>query len=802
MEDHADDESNSLRPADRNSSFVMSEASLYETKPRDDAVEIMQNLNERIAKHQKMQVSTQAAQVPVQSPAFMVREGLLKPVPDPDIGTAGEDLDMEIVHGQDRAALLNAYFADEFNFSFTSLEADPSALMPHSDGGELIPSVYIHDYIADDAKERSSTTCVANRTNVATTEIGSKKEATAHVSLQAEGGRDTSVRRKDAGASDFSNHSQATIVSEASSRNESVSNSAAVYSFYSPPLTKLKQTDYGKERDILANTIVPDAVNSRVQTGMIGSEGITWPREVESLWSREEEPLDDLMQEDAAPECSYYTDNGELVKSTDVFGPNPVFSHKKQATDNGELMKPNPVYPHKKQARRFSMPTFSSGSIQEIRSNSHTCVQEEGDNSQAHPWFTEDEALLASHKQQHLQSAYSYDVGNGELVSSSNAFGSEPVVSRKRQARRFSMPARSTPLYDQSLRRPDTSQSQSYVSQEQQQSGLPDFPVGADPTVFSGRRQVRRFSLSPSINMTSSIHEHAAHEVSMSLPMHEQTVREVATTSTSIHEHAVHDVSNSMSAGEAQTAQSAYVNATDLGAMGYGGGLHQAVYPLKKQERRLSMPTLSSNAHDDYTMSAPSPLLWPFLQPTRIAVNTYPSSLGSQAERCVDPATSHAREQQPEERASVKNVIRIVLHADRALATEFSFSVLSEAESCTFEAVDRTGKRRGLSLGFQGLACRHCQGLGKIGGRLFPSTIKTMSDTNKTLLAMYNHLIKCRKCPGETKEALLSLRGGHEEERKLKKYGSQKALFSMIWKRLHGENPPQQMMERRFSNGV
>lgn len=132
----------------------------------------------------------------------------------------------------------------------------------------------------------------------------------------------------------------------------------------------------------------------------------------------------------------------------------------------------------------------------------------------------------------------------------------------------------------------------------------------------------------------------------------------------------------------------------------------------------------------------------------------------------------------------------IISDMDRSLATKFSFAVLYEIESCSFESRDRTGKRRGLDIGFRGLACRHCQGFTrKIGGRLFPSTIKTMSDTQKTLIPLYNHLIKCPAVPDSTKENLRSLKEVHESERKGKSYGSQKALFTEVWRRLHGTVP-------------
>jgi len=122
------------------------------------------------------------------------------------------------------------------------------------------------------------------------------------------------------------------------------------------------------------------------------------------------------------------------------------------------------------------------------------------------------------------------------------------------------------------------------------------------------------------------------------------------------------------------------------------------------------------------------------------------------------------------------------------LATAYSYALLSQMQACVFTEADRLGKRKGLPLGFAGLACRHCYG-GYGSGRFFPSNIKTMSDTSKTLNVLHSHMMRCRKCPSRVKVGLQTLRLGHDEERSKMKFGSQKAFFVNIWKRLHGEKP-------------
>lgn len=131
----------------------------------------------------------------------------------------------------------------------------------------------------------------------------------------------------------------------------------------------------------------------------------------------------------------------------------------------------------------------------------------------------------------------------------------------------------------------------------------------------------------------------------------------------------------------------------------------------------------------------------------------------------------------------------LVRNEDKPYATAFSYHLLGQMQPCVFTEADRLGKRKGLPPGFPGLACRHCFG-GYGSGRFFPSSIKTLSDTSKTLNVLHNHMMRCRKCPADTKENLEKLRGSHDEERAKMKFGSQKAFFARIWEQLHGKDHP------------
>lgn len=142
----------------------------------------------------------------------------------------------------------------------------------------------------------------------------------------------------------------------------------------------------------------------------------------------------------------------------------------------------------------------------------------------------------------------------------------------------------------------------------------------------------------------------------------------------------------------------------------------------------------------------------------------------------------------PTAEKSLTDSAPLVTADDEPFATAFSYHLLSQMQPCVFTEADRLGKRKGLPPGFPGLACRHCFG-GYGSGRFFPSSIKTLSDTSKTLNVLHNHMQRCRKCPPEVRETLDKLRKFHDEERAKMKFGSQKAFFARVWDRLHSNDP-------------
>ena len=151
-------------------------------------------------------------------------------------------------------------------------------------------------------------------------------------------------------------------------------------------------------------------------------------------------------------------------------------------------------------------------------------------------------------------------------------------------------------------------------------------------------------------------------------------------------------------------------------------------------------------------------------------------------------ASSAGKGSIPETEQTMAQSAPLVTPEDEPYATGFSYHLLSQMQPCVFTEADRLGKRKGLPPGFPGLACRHCFG-GYGSGRFFPSSIKTLSDTSKTLNVLHNHMMRCRKCPPEVRETLDSLRKTHDQERSKMKFGSQKAFFARIWDKLHYKDP-------------
>lgn len=127
----------------------------------------------------------------------------------------------------------------------------------------------------------------------------------------------------------------------------------------------------------------------------------------------------------------------------------------------------------------------------------------------------------------------------------------------------------------------------------------------------------------------------------------------------------------------------------------------------------------------------------------------------------------------------------LVFEDDRKLVTEYLFALLAQMETCYFAEQDRVGGRskvKNCPIGYVGLQCKHCAG--KAGfGRYFPVSIEALTSANSDR-NIFNHIIKCRRCPVQVKEELQ--RYMDEQKDAKNRRGLRKVFFERVWQRMHG----------------
>lgn len=135
--------------------------------------------------------------------------------------------------------------------------------------------------------------------------------------------------------------------------------------------------------------------------------------------------------------------------------------------------------------------------------------------------------------------------------------------------------------------------------------------------------------------------------------------------------------------------------------------------------------------------------------------------------------------------AANETVQRLTFPEDKELVSNYLFLLMDQMKPCQFSEEDRTGGRSKVKqhpIGYPGLQCRHCSGKAGLG-RYFPSSFENLisnSDRN-----IFNHMLKCRRCPEDTKAALRAFHKCHIVEGSKNKRGSRKVFFSRIWYRMH-----------------
>ncbi len=139
----------------------------------------------------------------------------------------------------------------------------------------------------------------------------------------------------------------------------------------------------------------------------------------------------------------------------------------------------------------------------------------------------------------------------------------------------------------------------------------------------------------------------------------------------------------------------------------------------------------------------------------------------------------------------------------RERVTSFTYVVMCQFVKAAFDQTDRKGNRAKTSLGYVGLKCKYCGGEGMRTGRYFPSSLKTFTDTTKTLLPMYCHLSLCHKCPEDMKSLISRLHDRHEVELKVLKgkklHGGTTPFYRQIWTSLHADASSRKKDRRTWS---
>lgn len=125
----------------------------------------------------------------------------------------------------------------------------------------------------------------------------------------------------------------------------------------------------------------------------------------------------------------------------------------------------------------------------------------------------------------------------------------------------------------------------------------------------------------------------------------------------------------------------------------------------------------------------------------------------------------------------------LVLPEDKPFIAEFLYLVMEQLQPCRFTEADRN-KRRLKDVGCIGVECKHCAG--QVDGRKFFWSSVNAVESN--FVSVHTHMMECRCIPDGLKERLVELKKLRKEQTAALKTGSQKAFFSRVWKRLHGEH--------------
>ncbi|EJK69432.1 hypothetical protein THAOC_09315 [Thalassiosira oceanica] len=126
----------------------------------------------------------------------------------------------------------------------------------------------------------------------------------------------------------------------------------------------------------------------------------------------------------------------------------------------------------------------------------------------------------------------------------------------------------------------------------------------------------------------------------------------------------------------------------------------------------------------------------------------------------------------------------LIEQSDATLLTDYFYHMMKQLVVCRFSESDRKtrgGKRENVNLGYGGLQCIHCI-RAQSARKFYWSTVDRLANSFAEIPA---HVMKCKHCPDNVKDALLILKGRHPEQMQSLPRGSQKVFFRRMWRRLH-----------------
>ena len=131
---------------------------------------------------------------------------------------------------------------------------------------------------------------------------------------------------------------------------------------------------------------------------------------------------------------------------------------------------------------------------------------------------------------------------------------------------------------------------------------------------------------------------------------------------------------------------------------------------------------------------------------------------------------------------------QLVIEEDRLLLTDYFYYLMKQLRPVRFSESDRRtrgGKREKVKIGYGGLQCAHCVDVPN-SRKFFWSNVDRLANS---FAEIPTHVLKCRRCPQPTKDALLVLKNRHAEQMSRLSRGSQKVFFRRMWRRLHEDDP-------------